>query len=349
MRYANIPVFIPHRGCPNACVFCDQHLISGFAGEEDSAALVAGARETVEQALTTLSPDTQCEIAYFGGSFTGIDPELMEALLALAAEYTTAGRVSGIRFSTRPDYLGDDVLRRLARYPVKTVELGVQSLSDRVLSACCRGHSAVDAMDAIARLRAAGYGVTGQMMLGLPGATAEDEFATARGLIEAGVISARIYPTLVLRGTRLAQMLEAGTYCPLSLEDAVERTADLLSLFDAAGVEVLRVGLQETEGLRADTVIAGPHHPAFGELAMGECFFRRGRELLAAHTFPEGKVTLAVPRGRTSAMVGQKKRNLTRLCREFSLKKIKVIEIDKLLGYNIKIVHPREEERDPCI
>ena len=349
MRYANIPVFIPHRGCPNACVFCDQHLISGCVGEEDPAALVTGARETVEQALTTLAPDTQCEIAYFGGSFTGIDPELMEALLALAAEYAAAGRVSGIRFSTRPDYLGDDVLRRLSRYPVKTVELGVQSLSDRVLSACCRGHRAADSLDAIARLRAAGYRVTGQMMLGLPGAVAEDELATARGLIEAGVTSARIYPTLVLRGTRLAQMMEAGTYCPLTLEKAVERTADLLSLFDAAGVEVLRVGLQETEGLRADTVIAGPHHPAFGELAMGECFFRQGRELLAAHTFPEGRVTLAVPRGRTSAMVGQKKRNLTRLCREFSLKKIKVIEIDKLLGYNIKIVHPREEERDPCI
>ena len=237
----------------------------------------------------------------------------------------------------------------IARYPVKTVELGVQSLSDRVLSACCRGHRTADATDAIARLRAAGYGVTGQMMLGLPGATAEDELATARGLIEAGATSARIYPTLVLRGTRLAQMLGTGIYTPLSLEEAVERTADLLSLFDAAGVEVLRVGLQETDGLRADNVIAGPHHPAFGELAMGECFYRRGRELLADHTSRDGRVTLAVPRGRTSAMVGQKKRNLTRLCREFSLKTIKVIEIDKLLGYNIKIVYPREEERAPCI
>lgn len=349
MRYANIPVFIPHRGCPNACVFCDQHLISGCAGEENSAALVAEARKTVEQALVTLSPDTQCEIAYFGGSFTGIDPELMEALLALAAEYTAAGLVSGIRFSTRPDYLGDDVLCRLARYPVKTVELGVQSLSDRVLSACCRGHCSADALGAIARLRTAGYGVTGQMMLGLPGAAFEDELTTARGLIKAGVTSVRIYPTLVLRGTRLAQMLEAGTYRPLLLDEAVERTADLLSLFDAAGVEVLRVGLQETDGLCADTVIAGPHHPAFGELAMGECFYRRSRELLAGGGFPGEQVTIAVPRGRTSAMVGQKKRNLTRLCGEFALKKIKVIEIDKLLGYNIKIVHPREEERDPCI
>lgn len=349
MRHANIPVFIPHRGCPNACVFCDQHLISGCAGKEDSSALAAAARETVEQALATLAPDTCCEIAYFGGSFTGIDPETMEALLTLGAEYTASGRVSGIRFSTRPDYLGEDVLRRIARYPVHTVELGVQSLSDRVLSACCRGHSAVHALDAITRLRSAGYGVVGQMMLGLPGAFAEDELATARGLIEAGVTAVRIYPTLVLRGTRLADMLAVGAYTPLTLEDAVERAAELLSLFDAAGVEVLRVGLQETDGLRADTVIAGPHHPAFGELAMGECLYRRGRKLLAGGIFPDGQVTFAVPRGRTSAMVGQKKRNLTRLCREFALKKIKVIEIDKLLGYNIKIVHPREEERDPCI
>ena len=349
MRYANIPVFIPHRGCPNACVFCDQHLISGCAGEEDPAALVADARETVERALATLAPDTRCEIAYFGGSFTGIDPGTMEALLALAAEYTAAGRVSGIRFSTRPDYLGDDVLRRLARYPVNTVELGVQSLSDRVLRTCSRGHSAAHALDAIARLRVAGYGVVGQMMLGLPGASAEDELATARGLIEAGVTAVRIYPTLVLRGTYLAHMLTAGEYAPLALEDAIARAADLLPLFDEAGVEVLRIGLQETEGLRANTVTAGPHHSAFGELAMGECFYRRGRELLAGGTFSDGRMTIAVPRGRTSAMVGQKKRNLTRLCGEFALKTIKVVEIDKLLGYNIKIVHPREEERDPCI
>ena len=349
MRHANIPIFIPHRGCPNACVFCNQHLISGCAGEDDPAALAAAARETVEQALATLSPDTRCEIAYFGGSFTGIDPGTMEALLALGAEYTAAGRVCGIRFSTRPDYLGEDVLRCLARYPVSTVELGVQSLSDRALAACCRGHSAAQALDAIARLRAAGYAVVGQMMLGLPGAAFRDELATARGLIEAGVTAVRIYPTLVLRGTRLADMLAAGTYTPLALEDAVERAAELLSLFDAAGVEVLRVGLQETDGLRADTVIAGPHHPAFGELAMGACFYRRSRELLTGGTFPNGEVTIAVPRGRTSAVVGQKKCNLTRLCAEFALKKIKVIEIDKLLGYNIKIVHPREEERDPCI
>lgn len=349
MRHANIPIFIPHRGCPNACVFCNQHLISGCAGEEDPAAMVAAARETVERALATLAPDTRCEIAYFGGSFTGIDRGTMEALLAFGAEYTAAGRVTGIRFSTRPDYLGDEVLRCLARYPVRTVELGVQSLSDRVLAACCRGHSSAHTTDAIARLRAAGYGVVGQMMLGLPGAEFADELATARGLIEAGVRAVRIYPTLVLRGTRLSDMLADGTYTPLAPEEAVERAAELLSLFDAAGVEVLRVGLQETDGLRADSVIAGPHHPAFGELAMGECFFRRCREVLAGGNFPDGRVTVAVPRGRTSAAVGQKKRNLTRLCAEFALKKIKVIEIDKLLGYNIKIVHPREEERDPCI
>ena len=350
MKRANIPIFIPHRGCPNACVFCNQHTISGVVGTPALEILLARARAEIETALTTISPDTMCEIAYFGGSFTGIEPDLMEALLGLAAEYVAAGRVSSIRCSTRPDYVGDAVLDRIAPYPVGTVELGVQSLSDAVLFACRRGHTAEDALAAIARLRGRGYAVVGQMMLGLPNSTFADERETAERLIAAGVDAVRIYPTLVLQGTQLADRMAQGKYSPLSLDEAVSRTADLLDLFDQADVEVLRVGLQETDGLREPgTVLGGPCHPAFGELAMGECFYRRAEKLLQGEIPCGADVTIAVPRGRTSAMIGQKKKNLSRLCAKFGMKTIKVVEIDTLLGYNIKIVHNRKEERNPCI
>ncbi len=345
VKHANIPIFIPHRGCLNACVFCNQHTISGALGDPAPEMLPVEARTTIETALSTISPDTVCEIAYFGGSFTGIDPDLMEALLALAAEYVAAGRVSSIRFSTRPDYVGDAVLDRIAPYPIGTIELGVQSLSDTVLSVCRRGHTAADALSAIARLRGRGYAVVGQMMLGLPVSTFVDERETAQRLIDAGVSAVRIYPTLVLRGTRLAEMSATGEYGSLSLDEAILRTAELLDLFDRAGVEVLRVGLQETDGLREpNTVLAGPCHPAFGELAMGECFYRRAEELFGREMTRRANVTIAVPHGRTSAMIGQKKKNLSRLCAKFGMKTIKVVEIDTLLGYNIKIVHNRKEE-----
>ena len=352
MSHANIPVFIPHRGCPNTCVFCDQRAISGRAGGEDAAALTAMAERTIKAALATRPAGSDTEIAYFGGSFTGIDPAAMTALLDLAQRYVDAGRVRSIRLSTRPDYVGEPVLDTLARYTVGTVELGVQSLDDAVLREAQRGHTAAQALDAIARTRARGFAVVGQMMLGLPGSSAEAERETVRCLCAAGVSAARIYPTLVLRGTALADRFADGRYAPLALDDAVARTADLLEIFAAAGVDVLRIGLQETETLPG-AVLAGPLHPAFGELALGEVFYRRMEKALAAVNCHSAAVTFAVPRGRTSAAMGQKKQNFLRLRGKFGLKTIKMIEMDTLFGYNIRIEHlripDREEERDNCI
>lgn len=345
MSHANIPVFIPHCGCPNTCVFCNQRAISGCAGGEDAAALVFMARRTIEAALATRPVGGDTEIAYFGGSFTGIDPAAMTALLDLAQHYVDDGRVRAIRLSTRPDYVGEAVLDTLARYAVRTVELGVQSLDDGVLAAVQRGHTVAQALDAITRLRARGFSVVGQVMLGLPGSSAEAERQTARRLCAAGVDAVRIYPTLVLRGTALADRLAEGSYRSLTLEEAVRRTADLLVLFDAAGIPVLRIGLQETETL-PDAVLAGPRHPAFGELAMGEVFRRRMEEALRETDCAGADVVIGVPRGRLSAAVGQKKRNLLELRQKFGLKSLKMIEMDTLLGYNIKIAEMECEVSD---
>ncbi len=346
MSHANIPVFIPHRGCPNTCVFCDQRAIAGCVGGEDTAALVAMAERTIEAALATRPTASDTEIAYFGGSFTGIDPAAMIALLDLARRYVDVGRVRAIRLSTRPDYVGEAVLDTLARYPIGAVELGVQSLDDAVLRAALRGHTAAQALDAIARLRARGFSVVGQMMLGLPGSSAEAERETARQLCAAGVDAVRIYPTLVLRGTALADRLADGSYTPLGLDDAVSRTADLLECFDAAEVDVLRVGLQETETLPS-AVLAGPRHPAFGELALGEVFRRRMARALSGIRTVGAEVTIAVPCGRLSAAVGQKKRNILLLRQKFGLKTIKMIEMDTLLRYNIKIIDHQTNRGEP--
>ncbi|MBR6709080.1 MAG: radical SAM protein [Clostridia bacterium] len=339
MRHINIPVFIPHRGCPNASVFCNQHLIAGSTCVQDDAALIRSAEATIEEALIDLPADADVEIAYFGGSFTGIGQPAMEGLLALAAKYVDTGRVSGIRLSTRPDYVGEEILDCLCRYPVRTVELGIQSLSDDVLQQCRRGHSAAQAIDACRRVRVHGFSLVGQMMLGLPGSRQEDERMTAETLASLGVDAVRVYPTLVLSGTELAAQFAAGSYLPLGLDEAVCRAADVLEIFDAAGIPVLRVGLQETDDLRSeDSVLAGPHHPAFGELCLGEIFYRRIAEALSATDVSGQTVTVAVPRGRLSAAIGQKKKNIARLCTNFGCKTIKMIEMDTLFRYNIKIV-----------
>ncbi len=355
MAHANIPVFIPHVGCPNACVFCNQRVISGCGGTDAADAILAMAERTIACACRTRTSGADTEIAFFGGSFTGIDRRLMEDLLALAQRYVDEGYASAIRLSTRPDYIVGEITRLLSRYAVRTVGLGVQSLSDAVLARSRRGHTAADAYFAIAQLRESGFSVVGQMMLGLPGSDAETERMTARRLCEAGVEGVRIYPVLVLAGTALAEQYASGEYTPLSLDEAVSRTADLLEIFAEAGIRVLRVGLQESETL-GGAVLAGPHHPAFGELALSEVFCRRMEK--AAEQFPAGEdLIISVPRGRLSAAIGQKKKNLERLFAKFRPKTIKVIEIDTIFGYNIRIEHQkspqtvgeRKEARDNCI
>ena len=176
-RHVNIPVFIPHLGCPNDCVFCNQRMISGHLSfDADS---VDG---EISRALSTVEPDADCEIAFFGGSFTGIDRALMIRLLDIAKKYADSGRVSSIRLSTRPDYIDGEILRILSRYPVRTIELGVQSLSDRVLSASRRGHDASRSVEAMREVRGAGFSLVGQMMIGLPLSEPGDETATAEKL-----------------------------------------------------------------------------------------------------------------------------------------------------------------------
>lgn len=329
--HVNIPVFIPHLGCPNLCVFCNQRAISGVRS------FVPGmVRQEIDTVLCTLRKrEVTAEIAFFGGSFTGIDREQMLSLLDLAEEYVKEGDVSGIRFSTRPDYIDEEIIRILKNYTVTAAELGIQSMSDEVLAAAKRGHTAAQSENAVRLLKEAGFSVVGQMMIGLPGASPEDEIHTAEKIAEMGCTAARIYPTVVFRETELCDMMQTGEYAPLSVEDAVTRAADVLEILLARGVDCIRIGLCDSENLHGTQYAAGPNHPSLGELIEGEIYFRRISEALkSVDEIPE-VLTVAVPEGEISKAVGQKRCNKIRIEYKYNVKKVKFVEKSSLKRYNI--------------
>ncbi len=296
--------------------------------------------------LSTLSKADEAQIAFFGGSFTGIDRDLMIRLLDISDKFVERGLVGSVRCSTRPDYIDEEILDILRKHHVKTVELGIQSMSDVVLSASKRGHTAACAIDACRMVKDAGFDLIGQMMIGLPSSTPKDEIATARAICDAGADGARVYPTVVFAETELADMTAKGKYKPLDIEDAIQRTASVLDIFDRAGIPVIRVGLCSGENLSSpESVVGGANHPALGELAMGELTYRRicaEADRAIASVDPRGKtMTVYVPDGATSRAVGQKKRNILRLnekyCKNHAINRIKILENSSIIGYNIII------------
>ena len=333
-KHANIPIFIPHLGCPNQCVFCNQRTISGVRQfDADSIIYI------IESSLSTLSADTDVEIAFFGGSFTGIDRELMEKLLSIAYTYVKDGKVTGIRCSTRPDYIDREILCVLKKYGVNVIELGLQSVDDSVLSATKRGHTFFAEKEACRLIVEAGFKLVGQMMIGLPESDEQSELKTADFIISSGASGARIYPTVVFKDTDLCNMAKTGEYQPLSLEEAVRRSAQVMAKFINAGVEVIRVGLCSTENLTSeDTYYAGPNHAAIGELVENEIYYNIiCAEIEKSGIFDVSELKICVPKGCLSKAIGQKKKNKIKLQEKYSIKHIGFSESDLLSEYSVKI------------
>lgn len=331
-KHINIPIFIPHLGCPNNCVFCNQRSISGHTSFD---------REKVDaeikEVLSTLGRDTYREIAFFGGSFTGIDRELMIYLLEVAKRYIDAGEVRGIRLSTRPDYISEEILDILKFYGVTAVELGIQSMSQTVLDASKRGHDTSVTERACALVKAYGFELVGQMMIGLPGADVETEKHTARRICEMGADFARVYPTVVFYETELCDMARCGEYTPLSDDEAVIRTKEVLRVFDSLGVPCIRVGLCASENLSdEESVFGGANHSAIGELAMGELYYDKiCAELDKNPDLSPSELVIYGGIGSTSKISGQNKRNKIRICKKYGISKIKILEKSEIIGYNI--------------
>ncbi|MCK8058086.1 MULTISPECIES: elongator complex protein 3 [unclassified Fusibacter] len=262
MRRRTLPFFVTHQGCPHQCVFCNQRVINNESAkeiEEFDAFIAKFAGEGTTE-------DCEIDLAFFGGSFTGLERELMKSYLKKGEELLKAGRIHSMKCSTRPDCIDEEILELLKAYGMNTIELGVQSMSDTVLSLSERGLSEADIVRASELIKEKGFVLGHQIMIGLPGDTFETFKETVRKSIELKPDVTRIYPTQVLKGTELAKLYENGDYVPLTIEKTIEQAKWALQHYYKAGVKVIKVGLHANDDLMdPDVRLAGPYHPAFRE------------------------------------------------------------------------------------
>ncbi len=322
-----IPVFVSHMGCPNDCTFCNQRKISGV----EDAILPEALPQFVAKYLESMKRD-QIELAFFGGSFTGIEIDKQIAYLKQAAELKKQGLIHKIRLSTRPDYIDDSTIERLKAYSVDLVELGCQSFDETVLAKSKRGHDINAIHNAAALLKSAGLSFGIQLMLGLP----EDDFDKFKGSVEATAAlkpeCVRLYPALIIRGTELETAFQEGLFTPMSLDKAVSWTAYALKVFNACDIKVIRMGLQRTDLIDFDSeVVAGPFHPAFGELVLSLLFYESMAHIFDVdrlyrattnvqqenHRAPVQVIVNVHPK-QLSAAIGNKKTNYTKLLTKYS-------------------------------
>ncbi len=313
-----IPIFIPHAGCPHRCIFCNQDSITGATQKLPTPAeLRSQIREFLDYKKENRKP---VQIAFFGGNFLGLKREKIISLLELATEFIREGLVDGIRCSTRPDTINEESLDMITDYPVSTVELGVQSMNDRVLTMAGRGHSALDTVHAVERLNERYLSIGLQMMVGLPGDDENGALTTAQKMADLGPDFVRIYPTVVVANSRLAKWYQGGEYVPLSLAEGVTLVKKIYLRFKKAGINIIRMGLQASEDLEeGTTVLAGPHHPAFGHLVHSEIFLDMTISAIESAKVIKGPLTVFVNPRCISKMRGLKNANIKRLQRRFQL------------------------------
>lgn len=309
-----IPIFVPHLGCPNDCVFCNQKSISGQAKQVTK----EDVKNIIEEHLKYIKKDSKVEVAFFGGSFTGIEEAKQEELLSTAYEYIKQKKVDSIRISTRPDYIDKKILKRLKKYKVKTIELGVQSANDYILKKAGRGHTFEDVVKASKLIRWYGFELGHQMMVGLPESTTVDEINTAKQLIKLKPKMVRIYPVLVIKNTKLEKDYNEGKYKPLTVTQAVEVCKELVKLFVKKHIEVIRIGLQPTDTITnpdndKSEVVAGPFHPAFRQLVESGMWYDVIVEKIKQLNTKVKEVVVTVNPADVNNVIGQRKDNINNL------------------------------------
>lgn len=334
VKHYVIPVFVPHKGCPFDCIYCNQKIISGQTEEMTENAM----RSIIETHLESIGEGNYVEIGFYGGSFTGIEKRHQIEFLEIASEYIKSGRVQSIRLSTRPDYISEDILDYLNRYNVKTIELGVQSLSEEVLLKSCRGHTAHDVITSSRLIRDKGFKLGIQTMIGLPGDDKIKDISTAKKVVELKPDVVRIYPTLVIKGTKLEELYVNGLYNPLSLEDTIDICAELLEIYEDNNIKVIRVGLQATENISENSdVAAGPFHPALRQLAESRIFLRRVEKSIIENRLENAsRIVISTGKSYISSAVGQKKANVMYLKEKYGFAEVKVNGTESL-GKKVKV------------
>jgi histone acetyltransferase (RNA polymerase elongator complex component) len=320
-----IPFFIPHQGCPHQCLFCNQNSITGKSYADGD--LTSEIEKTLNQWLPRRREPEETHFAFYGGSFTCLPRTVQQSMLETVQPWLRRGEIDAIRLSTRPDCVDRKCCAFLVRYGVRIVELGVQSLDDRVLQASLRGHTEKDCIDAIGHLREASLEVGIQLMPGLPLESRYSFMQTVKKAVVMQPSFARLYPALVVANSGLADLYKKGEYSPLSLEMAIALTAWARRCMSEAGIRVVRMGLQPSQSLE-NSLLAGPYHPAFGELVISRDWLKRTRKLLAAN--PGKKVKMSISPRDLSAFTGRKKANKKRL-KELGLSDRLEIDVDQYM------------------
>lgn len=326
-----IPVFVPHLGCPNDCVFCNQRRISGAAEPANA--------ETVRNAIVSAGVEsgdcTQWELAFYGGSFTAIDDNVRSELLSAAEDFVKRGGT--LRLSTRPDCIDENVLSQLKAAGVKTIELGCQSMDSEVLLKSGRGHTAEDSVKAAELVKSFGFALILQMMTGLPGDSFEKSLSTAKKLAALKPDGVRIYPTVIIRDTPLCDLWKCGKYSEHTVDEAAEWCSEIIPVFESANIPVIRLGLNPTDDLSGGDALAGAYHPAFGELVYSRVFLKKARTLLKGVNGVKC-VQIGVNTADVSKMSGHKKQNINALKDEFGIKDIRINGISELAKNEVVLI-----------
>lgn len=319
MKHSNVAIFVPHNGCPNCCSFCNQVKITGQQNQPTAQDVI----NAVEIAMQSKGYNpAMSEIAFFGGSFTAIERNYMLELLSTASTYVTDNKFIGIRISTRPDFIDDEILTILKEYGVTSIELGAQSMCDDVLTANHRGHTAQHVVNASNLIKEYGFNLGLQMMTGLYHSTPEKDIHTAQQIISLQPVTVRIYPTIIMKNTMLADYYQSGKYRTYSLEDTVELCAKLLTMFEDNNIKVIRLGLHSTEEL-ATSMVAGPWHPSLGELCTARIYRNKIKTYIKENNLQTGFYSVSVNPKEISKALGQKRSN---------------IDYFKQLGYNFNVM-----------
>ncbi|AGB40592.1 histone acetyltransferase [Halobacteroides halobius DSM 5150] len=328
-----IPVFVPHLGCPHDCVFCNQEEITGIKKRINPQEV----NEQINDYLATIPKSAnRIEVAFYGGSFTAIEQEYQQQLLTVAQQRLEQDDLTGVRLSTRPDYITSEILKYLQEFGVTTIELGVQSLDNQVLKAAGRGHTRLDVQKAVSLIKEYSFALGLQMMPGLPQSTVESDLRTGREIIALTPDFVRIYPTLVIKGTKLEGLYQQGDYQPLVLSQAVDLVARLVVKFRKAAIPVIRVGLQPSEGVNKDEVIAGPFHSSFRQLVDSKLMLDKVIKQIKAQKLE--KITVIINPKDESNLRGQKNKNLIYLKENYDLKQINIEASRALARGEIKVL-----------
>ena len=327
-KHYTIPIFTPELACPFQCVFCNQEKISGHQSIPTESEII----QIIEDHLASFKvTEKVVEVGFFGGSFTGIPIDQQSMYLKIVEPYISSGEIQGIRLSTRPDYINDEILQMLKEHNVTTVELGAQSFNDEVLKQTRRGHTAKQIEEAAVAIKSFGFKLGLQMMVGLPGDTIERTIYTAHKIINTGADCTRIYPAVVVKDTLMHSWYDEGRYKPLSLEEAVDWTKQILPLFEEAGVNVIRVGLHPSEGLViGEELIDGPFHPSFKELVLSAIWMDILTPILSKNLNKD--IEIVVPAKELNYAIGYKSVNKNMLLQKFS--RVKFVPDKGVVGRN---------------